>query len=242
MRLKRLKRKSKLKIWTRKIMISSTLFSTPILLTAHVVGGTEAMFVSEAGVTGEINSAFVFPATIEEIVNRMNEDKELIQSVLSDTDISNAEEGQILIEQINSLESIRESIRQDYQLIDKYNTEVIGKYSDEKVYHFVIEGYEKASAILDETERLYASKDLVIESIYLAIQELQQPPEEILTIEEPIPEEVIEEPIEVIEEVSAVDQPIEESVAEEEGMIEEQPITDVSIVVEEEPVEAVTVE
>lgn len=217
MRLKRLKRKSKFKIWTKKIMISTTLFSTTVLLSAHMVGGTEAIFVSEVEGIGELNSAFVFPATIEEIVNRMNENNKLIHSVLNISDISSVEEGQLLIEQINDLNTIYDSIQSDFQLIEDYYSEVNEKYSGEEVYSFVIEGYEEASLTLDNTEQLFEMKDQIIESILFAIQELQQPEitEETLPTEEPIeqiPEEVIEEPIEVTEEISTEEQP--EEVAE----------------------------
>lgn len=230
MRLKRLKRKSETKIVAKKLMISTTLISTSIFLSAQLINGTEAMFVSAIGGNGEVNSAIVFPVTIEEIVDRMNENYRVMQMILSTSNgISSIEEGQLLIEQIYSVDSTVESIRSDYQLIDKYHTEIQEKFANEDIYDFVRDSYNNAISILDNSEQIYSSKDQVIELISTEIQQLQQPQlvEENSPIEEmieQIPEEVIEEPIEipaVEQSEEIVDELNEQSPLEEQTKVEE---------------------
>lgn len=174
--------------------IVTTLSSFIILISTQFIDSTEALFITEIAVTGESTSAFVFPATLEEILNRMNtNENELIQILDSGYSLQNIEQGSLILEQINATENIFALIQSDYQLLEIYYTEVMNKFPEDKAYQFVIEDYEEGSNILHKSNQLMLRKTTLIDAIQSQILELEQKLKEETKMEDSVVEIPIQE-------------------------------------------------
>lgn len=248
MRLKRLKRKSKVKIFIKNITLATSLTSFTILMSTQFVDGTEALFVSTAKVTGETTSAFVFPNTTSEIIERIKKQIEGVQDILNDEYVvKELSDKQVFINQINETESIVIAIEKDFRLLESYYIEVKEKYGQDSTYQFVVDDYLEAEEVLKQIANIDEQKSLLMNSIDTQVNVLQANQQE----EEQVPKDnqqesqpQVEEPQESISQESPKEEIPVEEVQEEtvvEEPIEEEPVEEV-IIQEPETIEEPTVE
>lgn len=253
MRLKRLKRKSKVKIFIKNITLATSLTSFTILMSTQFVDGTEALFVSTVKVTGETTSAFVFPNTTSEILERIKNQVEVIQDMLNkEYVVKELTDKQVFINQINETDSIVIAIEKDFKVLEGYYTEVREKYGQDSTYQFVVNDYLEAEEVLTQINNLNEQKSLLMNAIDTQVKALQanqqQAPkdnQQEYQVEEPqesIPQESPKEeiPVEEVQEEPVVEEPIEEpaeevTIQEPEIIEEPTPIIDSEEIIVEEP-------